>query len=272
MRFLFVALFLVHGALAAAAAEKVDIPRAGGVLHGTLFRPKGDAPAPAVVALHGCGGVTDSKGRMRAQYREWAEHLTAAGFVVLYPDSFGSRGLGNQCRVKNRSVRVSRERVADANAARVWLQGQSFVRPDRVYLLGWSNGGSSTLWTVRPQAAPKDGHPDFRAAVAFYPGCRTPTEAAWSARIPILILIGAADDWTPARYCDRMVAEASGRSALATLVKYDGAYHSFDHANLPLRELNGLAFSGDGTGHVHVGTNAAARADAYRRVPEWFAR
>ena len=83
-------------------------------------------------------------------------------------------------------------RVADANAARHWLQSQDFVKPDRIALLGWSNGGTSTLWAVRPHAAPRDGKPDFRAAVAFYPGCRLLNEAAWSARIPTLVLIGAA--------------------------------------------------------------------------------
>ena len=34
----------------------------------------------------------------------------------------------------------------------------------------------------------------------------------------------------------------------------------------------GLAFSVDGTGRVHSGTNPAARADALKRVPAWFER
>ena len=42
----------------------------------------------------------------------------ASGFVVLFPDSFGSRGIGSQCRETNRMIHASRERVSDANAAR----------------------------------------------------------------------------------------------------------------------------------------------------------
>jgi dienelactone hydrolase len=32
----------------------------------------------------------------------------------------------------------------------------------------------------------------------------------------------------------------------------------------------GLAFSVDNSGRAHSGTNPAARADALKRVPEWF--
>ena len=34
----------------------------------------------------------------------------------------------------------------------------------------------------------------------------------------------------------------------------------------------GLAYSVDGSGRVHSGTNPAARADALKRVPAWFER
>ena len=138
--------------------------------------------------------------------------------------------------------------------------------------LGWSNGATSVLWTVRPRAAAKDDTPDFRSAVAFYPGCSRLENTAWSARVPTLILIGAADDWTAAQPCERMVAGARGRSARASIVVYPGAYHDFDHPNRPFQVRTGVAFSADGHGRVHTGTNPAARADALRRVPQWLAR
>jgi len=114
--------------------------------------------------------------------------------------------------------------------------------------------------------------PDFRSAVAFYPGCRRAGEAAWSARLPTLIMIGTADDWTPMTACEQMVADARGRSARATLISYPGAYHDFDRPNYPLRMVSGLAYTADGSGRAHVGTNAAARADALKRVPQWLMR
>lgn len=257
---------------AAMTSEQVEFDSGAQKLSAALFRPEGGAPVPVVVAMHGCGGLRDANGRIQPHFLDWGEILTRRGFAVLFPDSFGSRGLGSQCRVRPRSVKASDERVADARAARAWLQAQDWVQADRVSLLGWSNGGSTVLWAVRPHAAPKDSHPDFRTAIALYPGCRGHLETAWSTRIPTLILAGAADDWTPARDCEQMIAGARGRSAQAAIVIYPGAYHDFDHANMPVRLRKGLAFSGDGSGRAHAGGDPQARADAIRRVSEWLAR
>jgi dienelactone hydrolase len=257
---------------AAVASEQVEIPDGGLALHATLYRPEGAGPFPAVVALHDCGGLTQRPLAHAQLYSEWAKLLVASGFVVLFPDSFASRGLGPQCRERDRKVHASRERVADANAARVWLAGQSYVRPDHIVLLGWSNGGSATLWAVRQTKEPHDTGTDFRSAVAIYPSCRRLRETAWSARVPTLILIGSADDWTPAVTCQQMVAGAHGRSARVEIIVYPGAHHEFDRADTPVRVLTGLVNTADPSGRAHGGTNPAARADAFKRVPEWLAK
>jgi dienelactone hydrolase len=242
----------------AAAAGLVAIAAAApsSVTPQTIDIPQGDSVLKAVVS----------------QYRDWAQHLTEAGFVVLYPDSYGSRGLGPQCTVRHRSVRTDRERVTDADAARHWLQAQSYVTADKVALMGWSNGGISVLWTVRRRAPVKDDTADFRSAVALYPGCNRLDNAAWSARIPTLILVGAADDWSSPQACQHMVADARGRSAGTSIVVYPATYHDFDHPNRPLQVRSGYAYSTDNSGRIHTGTNPAARADALKRVPEWLAR
>ena len=256
----------------ASGPEQVDIPRQEGTLRALLYRPEGSGPFPAVIGLHGCGGVMGTSGALTSRYQDWGQRLAKAGFVVLFPDSYGSRGLGPQCGVRSRAARVDRERVADTETARRWLQNQSWVTPERISLLGWSNGGITTLWAVRPRAAAKGDGPDFRSAIAFYPGCRRLGDTAWSARVPTLILIGGADDWTSPAACQQMVAGARGRSARVALVVYPGAYHDFDHPNRAIQVRTGYAFSVDGSGNVHTGTNPAARADALRRVSEWLAR
>src|SRR5262245_33466877 len=86
----------------AAAAEDVEIPAGDVTLKAVLFRPEGAGPFPAVVGLHGCGGLINRTGQLGARYRDWGERLVAAGFVVLYPDSFGPRGLASQCTVRER--------------------------------------------------------------------------------------------------------------------------------------------------------------------------
>ena len=259
-------------ATAAGAVEQVAIPHGDATLPGVLFKPEGAGPFPGVVALHGCGGLVNSTGKIFARLEDWGERLAAHGVAVLFPDSFTPRGLATQCRVRERKVRSSRERVADANAARRWLQSQSWAIKNRVSLIGWSNGAITSLWAVRPRVGARDGMPDFRSAVAFYPNCRRLGEIGWATRIPTLILIGRADDWTPASACEQMVAGARGRSAGAKLITYPGAYHEFDRPDYPVRELTGLAFTADGTGHAHVGTDPDARADVLKRVPEWIAR
>ena len=236
-----IALLLAPRVAGAVTSEQVAIPYSGGDLRALLYRPLGAGPFPAVIGLHGCGGINGSAGAPTSRYIDWGQRLANAGFAVLFPDSYGSRGLASQCSVRTRGVRVDRERVADTYAARRWLQSQSWVMADRISLLGWSNGAIAALWTVRPRAA--DGAPDFRTAIAFYPGCRRLAETAWNARVPTLILIGGADDWTSPAACERMVAGARGRSAAISLVVYPGAYHDFDHPNRPLQERSGYARS-----------------------------
>jgi dienelactone hydrolase len=260
------------GPAAAAAPEPVEIVSEGAKLKGYVYRPAGDGPFPAIVALHNCEGLSSRDVPVAPRYGDWGERLAAAGFVVLFPDSFASRGIGAQCSAGQRSLRSGRERVGDAEAARRWLQEQKYVAPDRVSLMGWANGAVAVLWAVRRRGAKKDPKPDFRSAVVFSPGCRRLRETAWSARLPTLVLIGAKDDWTPPSYCQQMVADARGRSARASIVVYPGAYHDFDHPNLPLQQRANVAFATGGIGRVHVGTDAAARADALKRVPEWLAR
>src|SRR5712672_2581827 len=125
MRLLSVIAFLMLSAAAYAAdaapllsPHQVDIPLANGILHAQLYKPEGDGPFPVVIALHGCGGLAGHSEPVQARYRDWAEQLLKDGNAVLLPDSYGSRELGPQCRVKERRVLARRARVVDIMAAR----------------------------------------------------------------------------------------------------------------------------------------------------------
>ena len=166
-------------------------PRASLTLHAQLYKPDGDGPFPTVIALHGCGGLGGQSEPVQSRYRDWAEQLLKTGHAVLLPDSYGSRELGPQCRVKERRVLARRERVADVKASRQWLLQQPWAARDRISLIGWANGASAVLWAVRPQLSSRGTEPDFRSAIAFYPDCRISSGLGWSARVPTLLLIGA---------------------------------------------------------------------------------
>src|SRR3981189_1056549 len=174
--------------------RQVDIPLSGGILHAQLYKPDGDGPFPVVIALHGCGGLDGHSEPVQPRYRDWAEHLVKVGSAVLLPDSYGSRELGPQCRVREHRVSARRERVADIMASKQWLLQQPLAARDRISLLGWANGASALLWAVRPQLSSRNVEPDFRSAVAFYPDCRISLGLGWSARVPTPLLTGAKDD------------------------------------------------------------------------------
>jgi len=262
-----------QASLAQSDPQAVQFPGADGVrLDGALYMPAGKGPFPAVVALHGCAGLTTKDGSLSARHRDWGERLAEQGFIVLLPDSYGSRGMGPQCRNAEREVRPSRERVSDAKAALAYLAGLQQVKKNAISLLGWSNGGSSVLYAAAQQNAPSQ-QPDFARAVAFYPGCRLPAESGtWHTRLSLLILIGAADDWTPAAPCISLASDARRAKEPVEIVTYPGAYHDFDHPNLEVHVVRHLAFTGSGTGMAHTGTNKAARADAISRVLAYLAR
>lgn len=257
------AMLLATAGPRAEAPQRVTVPsRDGTALDAVLLMPGGPGPHAAVILLHGCGGRDRRGGGLDRRHADWAERLRAAGFAVLLPESFASRGQGSQCTVRDRRILPWRERRADALGARDWLAGQPFVREEAIALMGWSHGGSTVLATADA--------PGFATFVAFYPGCsRALRSGRFAPSAPLLLLIGEADDWTPPGPC-RALAERAGPGV--TLVGYPGAHHGFDAPDSPLRLRTGLAFSARGDGTAHVGTDPAARADALVRVPAWLAR
>src|SRR5262249_57306557 len=84
-------------ATAAGAAEQVEIPHGDTNLRGLLYRPDGPGPFPAVVALHGCGGLVRNDGTAYRRFAAWGERLSANGLAVLFLDSYSTRGLRTQC-------------------------------------------------------------------------------------------------------------------------------------------------------------------------------
>ena len=270
------------GGRAAAIEQPVAIPahpldtEATGIatLGGLLWPQAQPGPHRAIVLMHGCAGLYARDGSITARHRDWAERFAAAGFVVLHVDSFGPRGQRSICSDRSRSILPGRERARVAYAALRFLQARPDIRSDAIALLGWSNGGSSVLAVVaeRSVARPPDLAHDFAAAVAFYPGCRALADArqAWHTAVPLLVLSGALDDWTPARHCERLAERAAGSGSALELKIYDGAFHDFDAPDMKLHVRRNVATTASRT--ATLGTDDKARADAIQRVPEFLGR
>jgi dienelactone hydrolase len=219
-------------------------------LTGRLNKPGGDGPFPAIVLLHGCAGIQANRDD------RWAERLAGWGYVTLQADSFGPRGLSNVCTYSGRdSTDMLRKRVADAYDAKRYLAGLPFIDRGRIAVMGWSNGGATTLEALYLK---KDD--PFRAAIAFYPSCRRTLAGLNS---PLMILIGEADDWTPAGRC--VAAMPKEKSAFEVVLKvYPGAYHGFDGLGKSRK------VSGSRGGVHHLEYQPEAEADAIVRVKAFF--
>jgi len=189
--------------------------------HDLVLQPAGPGPFPAVIMLHGCGGLG-------GRDRMWAERLRGWGYVTLRVNSFTARDLKNVC---GGGVFGPDARVPDALAALAHLRTRPEVNPKRIALMGWSHGGMATLAALG--AAPENPAAGFRAAVAYYPGCRQ--VHGWRTRTPVLMLLGGADDWTGASPCQYLATRQRQAGLDVTQVTYAGAHHGFDN---PLRGPN----------------------------------
>jgi dienelactone hydrolase len=206
--------------LARERGETVARPPAD-LIDGYLIMPNGDGPFPAIVHLHGCSGLPKAF-KDGTEKGPWSERLAAWGYVVLVVDSFTTRGIDNTC------LGGPAPRVADAYGALAYLANLPLVDMSRVGLIGFSAGGIATLSAVGKRDFDLfEDERKFKAAVAFYPSCRPDNSFA----IPTLILIGDADDWTPASACKAMMSNRRGDDPVK-LVVYPDAHHGFDAPSL----------------------------------------
>ncbi|MEM7224586.1 MAG: dienelactone hydrolase family protein [Pseudomonadota bacterium] len=223
---------------------------------GRLFRPEGEGPFPGVVLLHGASGIFEWNDLWAKRLRDW-------GYVVLDVDSLSPRGLyghntGNagetKTGIKRRHVDAY-PRMLDALGARAFLATQPFVQPEKIAVLGMSQGGTAALYALAPDFRPPDSE-GFAAGIALYPSCQE--IAAYDA--PLLVLIGEADELAPATFCRRHLAKAAGGRELLLQV-YPGVHHLFD--------IEG--FDKDGPGRT-LRYDSAAAGDTTSRVKTFLER
>lgn len=233
------------------------------------FEPSGAGPHPAVVMLHGCGGAYSRDGTLNPRHRMWGEFLAQNGYVALMVDSFTSRGVKEICTQKF-SARTLKEadRVGDAHAALAFLRARKDVDPKRIAVLGWSHGGGVVLSTITRA----DHDPGFARAVSFYLGCtsRAKRAAEFHPYAPLIVLMGEADDWTPAAPCHALADAVRARNETMEIVTYPGTYHDFDNPAI-VKRVRTDAPNGVRPGQgVTVEPNPEAREHAKRRVLEFL--
>lgn len=252
VRHLALVLPLVVVSAARAEPETVYFKSADGrtEIVGYLFKPVGGGPHPAIVLLHGRGGpysLNDNRdctlvargvssacaaSTLSKRHKMWGEFYAARGVLALLPDSFGPRGKGHgfgrfthddpeRDDVNERTVRP-----LDAEGALAYLRGRSDVAAGRIFLQGWSNGGSTTLNVMIRQGS-KGG---FAAALAFYPGCGTSAllANAVATTAPVTMFLASDDEEVSPTICQHVAERSIDAGTNVFVALYPGATHDFD--------------------------------------------
>ncbi len=214
----------------ARADERVSFPAADGgpTLAAYFAKPKGAGPFPAVVLLHTCLGLPSNRKAMEAS-------LVSSGYAALSVDDFSTRGIKETCSVD------FPQGVADAYGALAWLSARSDIEASRVAVFGASQGGDTALSIAAGRNAPPPGLA-FRATAVFYAPCANQNGAPL--RMPTLIVVGRADEVTPATDCEALAAaQPPGK---VTLVILPNGPHGFDDPGFgPGRRIMGMALAYD---------------------------
>lgn len=193
----------------------------------SLIKPDGAGPFPLVVYMPPCGGPNFPLELQ--QEKVWIGRLTAMNVAVLIVDPLMPRGLDKgicdklltvvkDVREKNESVlQLIQQGGDDAAAALKLAKTLPGIDPKKIFLMGFSSGGTAALRGADPKLAGNE-ETGLAGVVAYYPLCYEGIEAT----APTLILIGDKDDWVDLAACQALQGKTNFEVAT-----YPGATHAF---------------------------------------------
>jgi len=195
----------------------------GTALGGYLTRPKGDVARPAVVVIHGWDGINDHT-------RDVARRLAKAGYVALAPDLLSRQGGTSSFENSEAAIAAGRKLNDDAITNDLtggfnYLKGQSFVRPNKIGVIGFCwGGGKALLFATRSK--------DLAASVIYYGSNPRKLEDVKNISAPVLGHYGGADE--PITSAVPQLEEAMKKYGKSFDYKiYPGAPHSFNSDTSP---------------------------------------
>jgi dienelactone hydrolase len=178
---------------------------------------------PAVILIHGSGGVT-------ANVDRWARELHAIGVAAFIVDCFTGRGVAETVTDQTRLGALTM--IADAYRALDHLADHRNIDPNRIALMGFSKGGFATIYAAMTRFQKMYGprKASFAAYIPFYPACSTKyLEDEITVDAPIRIFHGSADDYVPVDPCRKYVARLRAAGRNVELTEFPGAHHVFDN-------------------------------------------
>lgn len=182
----------------------------------TADRQNAEDRVPLALVLHGCSGIRNEEDNLRYL-------LTLGGLAVVMPDSFAREGRVPLCDVGDKVAAVDertyRQRRQELVYALRRVRAFSWVDPERLYLIGFSEGGAA--------AAQYDGDAFARLVIVAWHcngegelfGLRAPEE------VPVLAIIMRDDPWYGA-YRGRHCGEQFGGRAHSKSLQLAGRGHA----------------------------------------------
>jgi dienelactone hydrolase len=205
-----------------ATVEEKGKVQKDGELAAELSVPRGTkGPIPFVVLMHGCSG-------MNTTLKKWADEyggqLLAAGYGVLVLDSFTTRGVGGDGICADPSqLEWARRRADDAYSALDWLIESGKADPRQVYVLGRSNGATTSLIIMNKRIGAVHKN-KFAAAFPMQPSCAYVKHVEYYA--PVYQFLAEKDAACNPVVCAEMAA--SSRPIPVRTKVWIGATHSYE--------------------------------------------
>jgi len=190
---------------------------------GELRLPVGISRVPAVILIHGSGGVGANVG-------QWAEELNEIEVAAFLLDCFTGRGIVQT--IKDQSQLASLAMIVDAYRALNLLSKHARIDASRIAVMGFSKGGFAAFYASLNRFRRMHGPAgvEFAAYIPFYPSCYTRyiDDEQVSDR-PIRIFHGTADDYVSIEPCRNYVERLRRAGKDVQLTEYAGARHAFDN-------------------------------------------
>ena len=192
------------------------------VLAAELRIPQGQkAKFPAVVLIHGSGGVSGSMD-------QWVHALNQAGMATLVVDTFSGRGITST--VQDQTLLHSLAMMVDGYRGLDLLAKHPRIDATKISIMGFSKGAVASVFSASTRFKALYGSSaKFASHIGLYTPCNTrfigDTDLTGS---PLRFFHGTTDDYVNVVPCRAYVAELKGKGVDITLTEFANTQHGYD--------------------------------------------
>ncbi len=197
------------------------------LLGAELRIPQGQkAKFPAVVLIHGSGGVSGSMDL-------WVHALNQAGIATLVVDTFSGRGITST--VQDQTLLHSLAMMVDGYRGLDLLAKHPRIDATKISIMGFSKGAVASVFSASTRFKTLYGSTaKFASHIGLYTPCNTrfmgDSEVTGA---PMRFFHGTSDDYVNVVPCRAFVAELKNKGVDATLTEFPNTQHGYDSPLAP---------------------------------------